>query len=391
MEYGLDLEKDPLYISLEDHKRMERAEVIPGDVVLTIAGSIGNSCVIKGIERANINQAIVKIRPSDEINSDYLAIFLNSHLGKFQTERLANGAVQLNVNFSETGDIKIIVPPLDTQRTLVADMESARLARQEKLSQADELLKGIDGFVLEQLGVKLPKEEKRSTFAVRLDAVKQGRQDALYYAPYYEKLISALDKCKHPKDSLGNISPELVGGATPSKAEADLYAEDGIKFLRILNVAPNEIILNNVNYIQDSVHNGELKRSQLAVNDVLMTITGRVGTSAVVTKDILPANINQHIVKMRIQRKDCSPEYLAIYLNSSIGTALTNRGVTGGTRIALDYEVIRKIQIPLPSLEVQKIITAELSRRRAQVRALREEAEREWQNAKEKFEKALLG
>jgi type I restriction enzyme S subunit len=149
--------------------------------------------------------------------------------------------------------------------------------------------------------------------------------------------------------------------------------------------------LNNINYIKDSVHNGELRRSQLAAKDVLMTITGRVGTAAVVTEDDLPANINQHIVRMRIQREDCLPEYLSVYLNSSIGTALSNRGVTGGTRIALDYEVIRKIQIPLPSLEIQRTISAELSLRRAQARRLRQEAEHEWQSAKEKFEKALLG
>jgi len=122
-----------------------------------------------------------------------------------------------------------------------------------------------------------------------------------------------------------------------------------------------------------------------------MTITGRVGTSTVVTEDILPANINQHIVRMRIQRGDCLPEYLAVYLNTSIGTALSNRGVTGGTRIALDYEVIRKIQIPIPPLDIQKKIVAELQRLRAQARLLREEAKREWQFAKEKFEKALLG
>lgn len=75
-EEGLDL-KDELYISTEDHGRMIRAEVIPRDVLLTIAGSIGNCCVVRGIERANINQAIVKIRPSVHVDSDYLSIFLN--------------------------------------------------------------------------------------------------------------------------------------------------------------------------------------------------------------------------------------------------------------------------------------------------------------------------
>jgi type I restriction enzyme S subunit len=390
---GWDL-TDLKYIELSQEE-LNKYKIIQGDLLFNRTNSkelVGKCEVFTEPGDWVFASYLIRVRLDlSKALPEFISAFLGTKAGRLQIDRVSRQIIGMsNVNAEELKDLLIPVPSLDIQRTLVADTESARLARQAKLSQADELLKGIDGFVLEQLGLKLPKEEARPTFAVRLGNVKQGRQDALYYAPYYEKLVSALDKCKHPKDSLGNISPELVGGATPSKGDADLYAEDGIKFLRILNVAPNEIVLDKVNYIQDSVHNGELKRSQLAANDILMTITGRVGTSAVVTEDILPANINQHIVKMRIQRADCLPEYLAVYLNSSIGMALSNRGVTGGTRIALDYEVIRKIQIPLPPLGIQKKIVSELQHRRAQARVLREEAEREWQNAKEKFERNLL-
>jgi type I restriction enzyme, S subunit len=323
---------------------------------------------------------------------DFVSAFLNTDAGRLQIDRVSRQIIGMsNVNAEELKDLEIPLPPLDIQRTLVAEMEAARATRQSRLAEAESLLKGMDGFVLEQLGLVMPEEEKMSAFAVRLAKVKQGRHDALYYAPHYEKMVKALADCAYPKVSLGQISPEIVGGATPTKGNAELYADNGIKFLRILNVAANEIVLEDVKYIQDTVHTGELKRSQLSANDVLMTITGRVGTASVVPQEILPANINQHIVRMRIKRADCMPEYLAVYLNSSIGTALSNRGVTGGTRIALDYEVIRGIQIPLPPLPVQKAIADELSSRRDAARRLRAEAGQIWQAAKEQFEKALLG
>ena len=287
--------------------------------------------------------------------------------------------------------LPIIVPPLDMQFELVNELETSRATRQAKLIRARELLKDLDAFVLKQLKIELPYEDKRAVYAITQAKIKQGRLDALYYAPYFNNLAKALIDCAFPKIPLGEISPKIVGGATPTKGDAELYAEDGIKFLRILNIAANEIVLENVKYIKDTVHDGELNRSQLSVNDVLMTITGRVGTAAVVTEDILPANINQHIVRMRVQRKDCLPEYLAVYLNTSIGTLLSNRGVTGGTRIALDYEVIRKILIPLPPLPIQQTIIAELSRRRSEARRLRDEANQEWTAAKEHFEDSLLG
>ena len=217
-----------------------------------------------------------------------------------------------------------------------------------------------------------------------------GRCDADYFAPRYVKLERALAECPHRKVALGTLSPSLAGGSTPTRAEEELYATSGVKFLRILNVKSNEIDVDDVKYITQNVNDKLLGRSQLQTNDVLMTITGRVGTAAVVPTNTLPANINQHIVRLRLGTKDCLPEYLAAYLNSSLGLALSNRDVSGGTRIALDYEAVRRIQIPIPPLDVQQRIVSEVNRRREEAQRLRMQATRDWNVAKADFERALL-
>lgn len=298
---------------------------------------------------------------------------------------------QPNINKEEFKTFTIPLLPLDIQQAFVDKLEAARAARKQKLAEADALLAGVDDFVLQQLGLIVPQEEKRLAFAVRLGQCKGGRTDALYNAPHFLKVLHALENSPHKKVLLGTLSPELAGGATPTRGDADLYAAEGIKFLRILNIAPFEVVLNDLKHIQESVNDGELARSKLAANDVLMTITGRVGTAAVVLEETLPANINQHIVRLRIQGNDCLPEYLAAWLNSSIGNTLSNRGVTGGTRIALDYEAIRNLLIPLPPLTIQQAITAEVTRRREQARRLRDAANTGWQAAKARFEQQLLG
>ena len=127
-----------------------------------------------------------------------------------------------------------------------------------------------------------------------------------------------------------------------------------MKFLRILNVEDGEINDRDLNYIADSVHQGELGRSKLQAGDVLVTITGRVGSAAVVRQEHLPANINQHIARLRINPRLCRPEFLSEWLNCPAGQELSNRPVSGGTRAALDYGSIRNIRVPLPdSLDVQ--------------------------------------
>ena len=112
-----------------------------------------------------------------------------------------------------------------------------------------------------------------------------------------------------------DLLESIAGGATPRRSDDSLYADDGVRFFRILNVDDGEIVDQDLKYVTEAVHQGELSRSQLASGDVLMTITGRVGSAAVVGEEHLPANINQHIARLRINRERCRPEFLSEWLN----------------------------------------------------------------------------
>ena len=132
-------------------------------------------------------------------------------------------------------------------------------------------------------------------------------------------LNSRLDKADISTPNLGELLQSVSSGATPKRSDSSLYAQSGIRFLRILNVDDGEILDTDLKYITDEVHQGQLQRSQLADDDVLMTITGRVGSAAVVRDEHLPANINQHLVRMRIDTELCRPEFLSEWLNSPAG------------------------------------------------------------------------
>lgn len=186
-------------------------------------------------------------------------------------------------------------------------------------------------------------------FAVKLGEL-EGRIDVAYNHPKYKTTISNLNNHLKMVD-FADLIESISGGATPLRANEEQYTDSGIKFLRIQNITPFGFDFFDVKYITESVHSKLLKRSQLAENDLLMTITGRIGTSVVVIESCLPANINQHIVKIRL-KQGINPNFIAAYLNSPIGLLLSNRSVTGTTRLALDYESIKKI--PVPDISVEK-------------------------------------
>ena len=195
--------------------------------------------------------------------------------------------------------------------------------------------------------VDLAELTKPECFAVKRGEL-ENRLDAWFNHPRYALLNERLDASAFETPELDDVLLSIAGGATPKRGDASLYSEEGIRFLRILNVDDGAINGNDLKYITDAVHDGELSRSKLAAGDVLMTITGRVGTAAVVQTEHLPANINQHIARLRVDPQRCRPEFLSEWLNSPAGLALSNRYVSGGTRAALDYGAIRRLRIPLP-------------------------------------------
>lgn len=201
-EFGLDLAKDQRFISEAEHSRMVRAEVCPGDVLYTIAGSIGNACAVGGLDRANINQAIVRVRPLRHIIPQYLVDFLNSSLGRLQARRVANGGVQLNINFSEVRSLRILVPPLDKQRQLVDELAAARASHRLALAEAAQLLNSIDDYLLAELGITLP-PEPANTLASRIFTAQrrelEQRFDPAYFSSRFSRIQHALETISHSR------------------------------------------------------------------------------------------------------------------------------------------------------------------------------------------------
>ena len=216
---------------------------------------------------------------------------------------------------------------------------------------------------------------KAQCFAVRRGESK-ARLDVNYNHPRYELLLTRLKHSPYAVSRIDEFLLSVAGGATPLKGDASLYASSGVRFFRIMNVYDGEIVEYDQKFITETVHADELGRSQLAVDDVLLTITGRVGSAAVVCSHHLPANINQHIARLRIDSNRCRPRFLSEWLNCPTGLDLSNRPVSGGTRGALDYSAIRNIQVALPeSLAIQDNLVAAMNAARAKRKAKLAEAE----------------
>ena len=185
------------------------------------------------------------------------------------------------------------------------------------------------------------------------------RIDVHYYNPKYYQVMSDLSRIYNSDKTLSLCTLEdlllkgkqgITGGHTPRGA---LYINDGVPFLRVQNVRENRLIIDNVAFINTQTHESSLARSQLKTNDILLTITGSYGISAVVLPEHLPANINQHVARLRVDTSKIDPRYLTLFLNSQLAKIQMDRLCTGSTRSSLTYPAIKQITVLFP-IELQK-------------------------------------
>ena len=140
----------------------------------------------------------------------------------------------------------------------------------------------------------------------------------------------------------------ISSGSTPDTKKSDEHytdAHNGVSFIRVQNLSPEGLRLDDCKCITFNTHNRLLKRSQVSGGDLLVKITG-VGRMAVssVAPHGFEGNINQHIVVIKAADHQNS-EFLAAFLNSDVGEKLSSRRSTGGTRPALDYRALKSIPI----------------------------------------------
>ncbi|MFN8469367.1 MAG: restriction endonuclease subunit S [Caldilineaceae bacterium] len=137
---ALDL-SDIQYVNAPAGPEAERTRVQSGDLLVSITADLGSVAVVpESFPTAYINQHIALARPGNaRAISRWLAYQILSIVGKTQLALNAYGGTKIQLSLEDISTLRILVPPLDEQRCIVAflDRETAQIdaliAKQERL------------------------------------------------------------------------------------------------------------------------------------------------------------------------------------------------------------------------------------------------------------------
>lgn len=305
------------FISEDSDQILGRSRIYPGDVLISIAGTIGRTAIVpSSIPRLNCNQAVAIIRPGRDLDANFLRHWLESPVARRQINSAKVSATISNLSLGEIGKLEIRLPSLVEQRQIafiLSKVESLRSKRQESIQLANEFLRAV---FIDMFG----------------------------------------DPVSNPKgwevNTLGKICSKIGSGATPRGGDA-AYKDEGIALIRSMNVRDGYFLWKDLARI-DEEQAQRLSNVVVQIDDVLINITGAsVARVCRAPQGALPARVNQHVSILRPKAHVRAPFLEQILRSSSVKSQLLRIGESGATRQAITKLELESFFIIVPPENIQ--------------------------------------
>ncbi len=199
-------------ISPEQDMANKRTRAQVGDVLITTVGTIGNAAVVEyDILPANMDRHLGIIRIHDSsVNPYYVATFLNSSFGRFQSVRESTGNVQLNLYIAKLNKMKV---PLGTAFNTIGELSKRAydIRRNSELFYAEAEALLLSALHLDKLDFSRQLTYERSFNDVKVS----GRFDAQYFHP--EKAHAQAQLETMPGNPIGSYFESVFDLVDPLK------------------------------------------------------------------------------------------------------------------------------------------------------------------------------
>ncbi len=154
---------------------------------------------------------------------------------------------------------------------------------------------------------------------------------------------------------LGSLA-DVKGGKRLPKGANLMSIPNSHPYIRVRDL--NDVVFAslsaNYEYVDDETQK-TISRYITTTDDVLISIVGTIGLTAIVDKSLNMANLTENCVKVT-NLHGISPEYLLLYLRSQHGSEEIKKGTVGAVQAKLPIKNIQALSVPLlPQSDLQSL------------------------------------
>lgn len=281
----------------------ERIEIKDGDVLISWSASLGVYVWDKG--KALLNQHIFKVVfDKCEVNREYFVYAVRYKLKEMESK--THGATMKHIVKKDFDNTLIPFPTLEEQENianLLDKISTIILVRQQQLQKLDELVKA--------------------------------------------RFVEMFGDCK----SMVSMN-KLCSIITDGTHQPPRFQESGIPFIFVSNLVGNVVTYNAEKFISEDTYAELYKRTPIEIGDLLLSTVGSYGHPAVVTED-RKFLFQRHIAYLKPRHNMVNSFYLHSALLAPDGQRQIEEKVKGIAQKTLNLSEIKKIVVPLPTIEEQ--------------------------------------
>ena len=358
---GVENSRGKAYISFDLYKRLsaKSGKIMKDDILITGGGTIGIPYVVPSDEPIYVKDAdLLCIQKSKEFNSRFLYhYFLSTEFRKY-LENITHNATIAHYTISQIENTPVPLPLLDVQNRIVNVLDNF-----EKI--CSDLNIGLPAEIEARQKQYEYYRDKLLTFAETgntiLSRAEQSRaeQSRAEQSRALIKLVQYVYGCVWLE--LGDVIVSLNTGLNPRKF-FKLNTEDATNYyITIREMKDGKIVPSEkTDRMNDEARKLCNNRSNLEVGDVLFSGTGTIGETAVIEKEPSNWNIKEGVYAIKPNQTMIQPMYLRYILMTDFIKKEYMKKAAGGTVQSVPMGELKKIRIPVPSLQEQNRIVGVL-------------------------------
>jgi len=306
--------QETLHIDEKTHHVLKRSQIKPGDVLVSIAGSIGRSAVVpENAPELNCNQAVAIVRTKNDVLQPYLRHWLESFDAQSQMRGSTVTGTISNLSLTQLGSLKVPLPPIAQQKRIAAILDQAeelRSLRRQALGALDAIAQSI---FLEMFGDPTTNPKGWKTSQLR-------------------KVCDEINDCPH---------------STPA------WTDYGVVCLRTSNLTEGSWNWEDTRFVSIETYHERSKRGYILAGDIILSREGTVGVAAIVTPE-MKVCMGQRLVQLRPSASILTSEFALQHLLYVLSPIRLSRLMVGSTSQHLNVKELKELKVPLPPLPLQQ-------------------------------------
>jgi len=366
---GKDANSGTYFISEEKYDSLKGFEVFPNDIIVSCAGTIGETFVMPlNMRKGIINQALMKISLYDLSMLDFYLIYFDFKLKQAAKEHGYGVALKNIPPFDILKKYLMPIPPLKEQNQILHSINTIMTQIDNVKFDYDELIilsQKVKSKILDLAirGKLVPQNQDDEPASVLLERIKAQKEELIKQGKIKrDKKESVIFKGEDnsyydielPSNwtltSLMDISLSISDGSHNPPPKKD----SGVPLLSAANIFDNRINYDSATrWMTEEEWERENKRTNLECGDVLITIVGTIGRTAIISNEM----------RFALQRsvaviKPCliNSKYLMYSLQSPMIKEWLNQNAKGNAQVGIYLKDLASLTLFLPPLEEQKRI-----------------------------------